>query len=117
MGSGPRAKAFIGPDGAAGQWLAREAPEVVSLHGLNACPAPQSPLVPPADVCPLRRPPTGACVKVRPAASGRRDQDSECLLRVAPRHRYTQQLTDCLLACKQRPYNLRWSGAGPRRPG
>ena len=31
------------------------APEMVSSHGLKPCPAPQSPVVPPADVCPLQR--------------------------------------------------------------
>jgi len=51
-----RAVAFGGqgchpaPAGAAGRWLAREAAEVVSLHSLKPCPAPQSPLVPPTDV-------------------------------------------------------------------
>ena len=43
------------PAGAAGQWLAREAPEVVSPHGLKPCAAPQSPRVPPTCVCPLLR--------------------------------------------------------------
>ena len=28
---------------------------MVSPHGLRPCPAPHSPVVPPADVCPLRR--------------------------------------------------------------
>ena len=43
------------PTGAAGQWLAREAPEVVSLHGLKPRAAPQSPCMPPTGVCPLLR--------------------------------------------------------------
>ena len=40
------------PAGAAGQWLAREAPEVVSPHGLKPCTASQS----------LRLPPTRGCL-------------------------------------------------------
>ena len=34
-----------------------EAPEVVSPHGLKPCATPQSPSVPPADVCPQARGP------------------------------------------------------------
>lgn len=43
------------PAGAANRWLAREAPEMVSPHGLKPCATPQSPSVPPTDVCPQAR--------------------------------------------------------------
>ena len=62
-------------------WLAREAPEVVSPHGLESCATPQSPSVPPPNVSPRARG-TEACVGGRPAASERRDQVSECPFRV-----------------------------------
>ena len=41
------------PAGAAGQGQARKSTEVVSAHGLKSCAAPQSPYMPPANVCPL----------------------------------------------------------------
>ena len=41
--------------GAVGRWFAREAPKVVSPHGLKPYPAPQPPRVPPTCVCPLLR--------------------------------------------------------------
>ena len=43
------------PDGADGQWLTREAPEMVSPHGLKPRAAFQSKTVPPTRVSPLRR--------------------------------------------------------------
>ena len=82
------------PAGAAGQWLAHGAPAVMSPHALKPCAAPQSPCVPPADVAPAAVGlPTGACVRVRPAASGQRDRGSVGLFRVdsAPRVASRQQ--------------------------
>lgn len=56
-----------------------EGPQNGGPHGLKPFAEPQSPCVPPADVCPLV---WGTCVRVQPAASGRRDQDTGCRLRV-----------------------------------